>query len=369
MNMHEEMPKRSARKILKGGLIILLVISIAFASGLAYLKERIDTLWYPRKFQSEVEDASARFGVEPNLIYAIIKAESDFTETAVSSVGAIGLMQVLPDTFILDIREHIGLENARSAVLFEAQENILAGTYYFAHWYDHFNIVYEMDDPTVEALAAYNAGISNVWKWLEDDTLSDWKGLFVEEIPFEETREYVKRVLEYKEKYDALYGSSTMSTGRISEALCYRYAKRYGEAYKIDPRLVMAIVKAESSFNPSDVSKSGAVGLMQIIEGTYVDIQADLSLEEEFDALYDAEFNIKCGTYYLHWIDERIDGVIQIAASYNVGLNAVQGWLADPRYSADGEILLIDNIPIEQTRNYVKNVVSYYREYCERYPD
>ena len=82
MNMHEEMPKRSARKILKGGLIILLVISIAFASGLVYLKERIDMLWYPRKFQSEVEDASARFGIEPNLIYAIIKAESDFTETA-----------------------------------------------------------------------------------------------------------------------------------------------------------------------------------------------------------------------------------------------------------------------------------------------
>jgi soluble lytic murein transglycosylase-like protein len=87
------------------------------------------------------------------------------------------------------------------------------------------------------------------------------------------------------------------------------------------------------------------------------------------DALYDAEFNIKCGTYYLHWIDERMNGMEQIVASYNAGLDVVQSWLADARYSADGEILLIDNIPIEQTRNYVKNVMAYYHDYCERYPD
>ncbi len=359
----------SSRKVLQGALLIFLIFLLAFSAGAVYARDRIEMLWYPKHYREEVDDAAMRFGIEPNLIYAIIKAESDFAETTVSSAGAIGLMQIIPDTFLFDIREHIGLSDAKSAVLFEAKENILAGTYYFAHWMDYFYDVYELDDPTVEALAAYNAGVGNVWKWLEDDAVSDWKGLFEDKIPFEETRDYVARVLRYKDKYDELYGKGTLSNGRIAEKVAYRWAKRYGADYQIDPRFVLAIIRAESSFEPLELSKSGAKGLMQITKGTYADIKSDLHLEETYDDLFDPEFNIKCGAYYLHWADERIDGLAQIAATYNAGLTTVKGWLADPQYSKDGETLILENIPIDTTKRYVGYVLEYYEDYCARFPE
>ena len=366
--MHDETEKRSSRKFLLGGIIILLIVAMAFSAGAVYAFDRIEKLFYPKPYQNEVDEAAKQFGIEPNLIYAIIKAESDFVETAVSSSGAIGLMQMLPDTFLFDVRDHIGLGDAGSSVLFQARENILAGTYYFAHWYNYFHDVYEIQDPTVEALAAYNAGISHVWEWLEDDTLHDWKGLYSDRIPFEETRDYVARVLEYKEKYDELYGKGMLSTGYITEDLAYRWASIYGEWYDIDPRFVMAIIRAESSFNPNDLSKSGAAGLMQVTKSTYADIKSDLHLEREYEDLFDPEFNIQCGTYYLHWVDERMDGYEQIAAAYTSGLTTVKSWLEDPNYAVNGE-LIVENIPIDTTRRYVGYVMAYYEEYCARYPE
>ncbi len=359
--------RRRRRRLI--ALSIILVTVLAAAAIIFCSREKIEKLWYPREYQAEVEAAAKAYGIEPNWIYAIIKAESDFTKSAVSVDGAIGLMQVMPNTFLEDIREQIGMPEAQTEVLFTAKDNIMAGTYYFAHWYDHFVNVYEMKDPVVEALAAYNAGIGNVWAWMDDDSLSDWRGLFIEKIPFAETKEYVKNVLAYKEKYDAFYGKAALSTGYVSESLAYRWACRYGKEFQIDPRFVMAVMRAESSFNPNDLSKSGAVGLMQIIKGTYVDIKADLNLEEEYEDLYDPQFNVRCGTYYLHWIDERIDGMAQIVASYNVGLATVESWLADPNYSADGKTLIMENIPNDVTKRYVGYVLAYYEEYCARYPE
>ncbi len=360
--------KMEKSTVLAGIAILLVIVFVAFAAGGAALVNRVQKLFYPRNYEEAVDEVAMRFGMEPNLIYAIIKAESGFAETAVSSAGAIGLMQIIPDTFLFDIRDNIGLSDAKSAVLFEAEENILAGTYYFTRWYDYFYDVYALDDPTVEALAAYNAGIGNVWKWLEDDDLHDWNGLYAEKIPFEETREYVERVLRYKEKYDALYGKGMMSTGRVSEAYAYRYAKQYGEDYGIDPRFVMAVIRAESTFDPLDTSHSGAMGLMQITKSTFVDIKSDLHLEESYKDLYDPALNIRCGTYYLSWADERVEGLAQIAATYNAGLTNVQSWLADPRYSNDGKTLIVENIPIETTRRYVGYVLSYYEDYVARFP-
>ncbi len=353
-----------------GKTLLLIALSILIVAGvlLAFLAGSFDEIRYPRTYGKEVDAAATRLGVEPNMIFAIIKAESDFTETAVSSDAAIGLMQILPDTFLFDIRQHIGLEDAPSSVLFHAKENILAGTYYFSHWYNYFRDVYLIKDPTVEALAAYNAGISNVWKWLEDDALHDWDGLFVDKIPFAETREYVKKVLEYKEKYDELYGVGLLSNGKVPEAVAYQWAVTYGEKYRIDPRLVMAVVRAESSFDPKDLSPSGAKGLMQITKGTFADIKADLGLTKTYDDLFDPEFNIQCGTYYLHWIDERIDGMAEIVASYNVGLTQVEAWLADPKYSADGKTLIIENLPNDSARRYIGYVLSYYEEYTALFP-
>ena len=72
--MHDETARPSSRKLLKGGLIILLIVAMAFSAGVGYAFERIEMLFYPRHYANEVDEAAAKFGMEPNLIYAIIKA-------------------------------------------------------------------------------------------------------------------------------------------------------------------------------------------------------------------------------------------------------------------------------------------------------
>lgn len=350
-------------RIAEGFLLLFCIIALIFSTASGYAKNLIDTYRYPREYREYVEEYAALYGVEPNMIYAIIKAESSFCSTAVSHSGAIGLMQIIPDTYLLDIRDAVGL-TAPSSILFSPRENIQSGTYYYARWYRHFG-------SHTEALAAYNAGFGNVQKWLADKTISDVSGLVIDNIPFKETKNYIRRVLSYKEKYDELYGKAELpSADRISESLCYKWALQYGKTYKIDPRFIMAIVKAESSFQPDSVSISGAVGMMQITKPTYEgDIKANLNLEEDFDDLFDAQFNVKCGTYYLHWLDERLDGFEQIAAAYNGGIGNVRKWLADPQYSEDGKTLILDAIPADQTKRYVRKVMDFYSEYCARYPD
>ena len=346
-------------------LLILLCVLILFCSSTFLFAGKVVTeYFYPRHYRDIVEEYAAQYNVEANMIYAIIKAESGFTASAVSQAGAIGLMQIVPDTFLFDIRSHIGMADAASSALFDARTNIHAGVYYFSYLFNYFN-------SSVESIASYNAGIGTVKSWLVDPALSTDEGLIIENIPYAETRAYVERVLDYKAKYDLVYGKKDrIEDSTVSEAQCYRWAKKYGEMYRIDPRFVMAIVKTESDFRYGITSISGAVGLMQIMKNTYdEDIKANLKLEENFKDLYDPEFNIRCGTYYLHWLDERFEGYEQIAAAYNGGIGNVRKWLTDPAYSEDGQTLILENIPLDQTRRYVQKVMNNYAAYCEIYPE
>ena len=346
-------------------LLAVILGAMLFSTASRDAMRLIDTYRYPRRYAEYVSEASERFGVEENMIYAIIKAESGFRATVVSRAGAIGLMQVIPDTFLFDIREKIDMAESPSSVLFSARENILAGTYYYSYLRKHFGA-------EREALAAYNAGIGNVTRWLADPAYADLKGLIPDAIPIAETRAYIARVQANKAHYDDLYGKQEIADTRnlISQEQCYAWAQIYGAKYRIDPRFVMAVIATESSFDAADVSTSGSIGLMQLKEDTYrEDIQANLHLEEEFDALFDAEFNIQCGTYYLHWLDDRLDGFEQLAAAYNGGIGNVREWLKDERYSEDGVTLILDAIPREETRRYVAKVMANYEKYCARYPD
>ncbi len=362
--MNETTKRTSFLSVCETILLLICVLILFCSSTFLYAGKLMTTYFYPRHYRAYVEEAAALYNVEANMIYAIIKAESGFCETAVSAVGAMGLMQIVPDTFLFDIRDKIGMADASSSTLFEPRANIQAGTYYYSYLFSYF-------DSTVESLAAYNAGMGNVKKWLADSSLATDTGLIVEKIPFAETKKYVKKVLAYKEKYDRLYGESEhIEDETISEIQCYRWAKKYGEMYKIDPRFVLAIIQTESDFRPGIVSISGAVGLMQIMESTYVsDIKANQGFEEDFEDLFDPEFNIRCGTYYLHWLDDRVDGYEQLAAAYNGGIGNVRKWLADPKYSVDGQTLIVENIPFDQTKRYVQKVMTHYAEYCARYPE
>ena len=340
-------------------VVFLLIAALVFSTSSTYAREWIDTYVYPRHYRAHIEQYAALYGAEPNMIYAIIKAESNFRPDAVSPVGAIGLMQVMPDTYRFDIRYNIGLKED-SSILYDPERNIQSGVYYFAKWYRYFGT-------SVEALAAYNAGVGNVKTWREFGYTDEYGILDIEKIPFEETRNYVTRVMAYKEKYDELYGHIASQGKKIHPNICHEWAVLYGAEYHIDSRFLMAIIKAESSFDPTCLSHTGAKGLMQILRSTYADIQNDLSLTQDYDELQNGRFNIRCGAYYVHWLDRYFEGYEQIAAAYNGGIGTVGKWLDDPEYSYDGKTLLVERIPDEGVRRYVTKVMQYYKEYCAVY--
>jgi len=141
-----------------------------------FLRERSKSLsswYYSEKYDDVITEASERFGVSFSLLKAIIKAESDFDPQAVSKKGAMGLMQIMPQNFKL-----LGLKDP-----FDPTQNIHAGARYFKQLYDRF------DGKLALSLAAYNAGPTAVDRY---KTIP----------PFEETEEYVKRVLRYYYNYN-----------------------------------------------------------------------------------------------------------------------------------------------------------------------
>ncbi|MBN2123349.1 MAG: lytic transglycosylase domain-containing protein [Deltaproteobacteria bacterium] len=129
---------------------------------------------YIRKYDWIIRQASDRFRLDPSLIKAVIKAESDFNHRAISHKGAQGLMQLMPDTAdAMDVRDP-----------FNPEENIFGGTRYLSLMMERFR------NNKVLALAAYNAGPENV---------EEYKGV----PPFDETRTFIQRVLDYYRQYQS----------------------------------------------------------------------------------------------------------------------------------------------------------------------
>ncbi len=386
MTMKKE--RRSSFTLVIELLALILIFAVIIgAMGADTLKKTFDKSEYPREYLKEVGDAAAEFEVDPLLIFAIIKAESGFDKNAVSSAGAVGLMQIMPSTYETDIKDKLGIDKSAEEALLEPALNIRAGAYYFTRWLIYF-------DDVGTALAAYNAGFGNVREWLKSTRYSaDGETLIAENIPFEQTRTYVLRVMYYYEEYTRLYGEeeplpppAQTTTGLDKDApitwvtkgpdeqgryfvnplACYEWAVKYTGIYKsVDPILVMAIIKTESDFVVNAVSEAGAYGLMQIMPATYnTDIKPSIGLPEDFEYLLeDPEFAVKCGTYYLHWLyadSRRLGGsMVNVIAAYHGGCNAVAAWLADDSLAADGE-LIISEIPVGKTRRYVEKVLENY---------
>ena len=153
---------------------------------------------YPYHYKQTVEYYADRYSVDRNLVAGIILAESKFDTKAVSHPGAVGLMQVMPETGTW-IAHQIEDDSFTVSKLHEPEMNIKYGTWYMASLQEEFG------GNKILALAAYNAGRGNVHEWIElygwdESTFSDYT-----QIPFPETREYVKRVLENEQQYVRLY--------------------------------------------------------------------------------------------------------------------------------------------------------------------
>ncbi len=136
---------------------------------------------------------------------------------------------------------------------------------------------------------------------------------------------------------------------------------------KLDPFLVISLLKEESHFNPFAVSSSNARGLMQILPGTARDIVRWKNLDRCCSReLFSPENNLKVGTAYLGHTAETFDGnMLYAVAAYNCGPGAVRTWLKKTSY--DDPDRFVENIPYKQTRDYVKKVFGSYWNYKRVY--
>ena len=142
---------------------------------------------YPLPWQQQFESFSTAASIAPTWAYGIARSESLFMRDVRSSAGAIGLMQLMPATG-RDVAKDISLPYAGIATLTNPESNIRLGTSYLGQMAQRFN------GNHVLATAAYNAGPHRVTRWLPEKGSEDAR-VWIENIPFNETRKYVKRVL------------------------------------------------------------------------------------------------------------------------------------------------------------------------------
>jgi soluble lytic murein transglycosylase len=152
---------------------------------------------YPFGWRSEVSEAAQHAGLDPFFVAAVVREESSYYPRAVSRAGARGLMQLMPAT-AQPLAENRGLAFRNGSLLDEPGANLQIGASFLA------GLVREFGDPRL-ALAAYNAGPKRArqwWKERKSDDVDAW----VEQVPYDETRQYIKRVMFSWEEYRRIYG-------------------------------------------------------------------------------------------------------------------------------------------------------------------
>ncbi len=154
---------------------------------------------YPLGWREEVAEAAQRAAIDPFLVAAVVREESSYYPRAVSRAGARGLMQLMPAT-AKPLAELRGLPFEGGGVLDDPRANLDMGTAFLA------GLMKEFSDPRL-AIAAYNAGPKRVREWWKARRTSDMEA-FVEQIPYDETRAYVKRVMLAWSEYRRLYGAA-----------------------------------------------------------------------------------------------------------------------------------------------------------------
>lgn len=179
-----------------------LALVVLVLGAVAIYAVRLEPDWYiraryPLQFQTIIEAHAVNYDLDPSLVAAVVYTESKFDPRAESSAGALGLMQLLPDT-AQGIADRTGGGNFKPADLYDPELNVRYGCWYLNALRDKYS-----DHPQALelALAAYNAGQGNVDRWVA--ATPDGR---VVRIRFRETRDYVKRVERMQSLYQRGYG-------------------------------------------------------------------------------------------------------------------------------------------------------------------
>ncbi len=172
-------------------IVLFFAVFLLYCGQIFFLKKA-----YPIEYYNYVQENAEKFGVEQELILAVIKSESNFRQDAQSNVGAIGLMQVMPSTFDW-LQTHKLMPYMDVGHLKDPSTNIEYGTYFLS-------LLQRKYGTLIETVCAYNAGFGAVDKWLKDERYSS-DGKTLKKIPYPDTALYVKNVLQSRKMYNNLY--------------------------------------------------------------------------------------------------------------------------------------------------------------------
>ncbi len=199
---HKKHAKNKGKKrlIIAGALAVLIVCAgLLVVNLVSEVRERLFESQYQLQYTEYVDKYSEEYDVDKVLIYSIINTESHFDPNAESAVGAIGLMQIMPDTFTW-LQTYSGADEVLdSSALYDPETNIKYGVMFLDYLVD-------MYDSRSAVAAAYNAGFV-VSEWLENPEYSD-DGVNLKTTPYAQTTAYIEKVESAYEMYSKLYFST-----------------------------------------------------------------------------------------------------------------------------------------------------------------
>jgi len=159
------------------------------------------SLRYPSPFRDSLQGNIQENKLDEAWVYGLMRQESRFVTQAKSNVGAVGLMQVMPATARW-VAQRLGIKDYRKVLVSQLDTNLRLGTYYMK------NVLSTLGNSPVLASAAYNAGPGRARQWQSDKPLEG--AIYVECIPFDETRDYVKKVMSNTMYYARVFGHAAL---------------------------------------------------------------------------------------------------------------------------------------------------------------
>ncbi|MBN1319603.1 MAG: lytic transglycosylase domain-containing protein [Thermoleophilia bacterium] len=186
--------------VIVAAIIVVAVLATRGESADAPIEEQVDPILYAR----EIAQVAEQYDLDPYLVAAVAKTESGYRAEVVSPVGAVGVMQLMPDTadWVTGLDTWQGDPDP---VLTDPADSLELGACYLRHLMDKF------DDHTRIALAAYNAGQGTVGNWLA--AAGGVEAFDLADIVYPETQEFVRRVEHYRELYTRAYPDTFSGTG------------------------------------------------------------------------------------------------------------------------------------------------------------
>ncbi len=173
------------------------VLTLLLTAVILYFARQLGYQSYPLHYRDAVVQRASQYGLDPFLLAAVIQVESRWNPAATSPRGARGLLQVMPGTGEWAARQ-LGIPDFSADLLYSPEYSAWVGSWYLSY------LLRDFGGDEVLALAAYNGGQAHVRQWLAD---AEWTGerATLEQIPFAETREFIRRVQVARVRYRLLY--------------------------------------------------------------------------------------------------------------------------------------------------------------------